>query len=177
MNTPELVDLVLRPHEFTLVIAGPWGQQLTLTVEVPDLRAAPRTCWGDWGVNYRIELPSERPIAVWADLGEGRRTRTELDLSQLYLESPVLAATRELTPLVMRLPLFEQQVCLHVHYDPQGKAARIELAPLPRDAVPERRRAPLRANGVGLATAALAQRAPGVAGLQLLAAGGVHAAR
>jgi hypothetical protein len=42
----------------------------------------------------------------------------------------MLAAVRETTPLVMKLPLPRHGLSLYVHYDTQGRPAKADLVPI-----------------------------------------------
>lgn len=131
MESTDPIERVLEAHQITVTIAGPWGETTHLSIAIPDLRTAPRRVWGDWGPMYVISLPPDRPVEVFArppERPEGSRQR--LDLSELEIESPMLAATRRATPLVMKLPLTHKGLLLHVFHDPRGLPARVELTPL-----------------------------------------------
>ena len=131
MPNPELVDRVLEAHEISIVITGRWGQTTRLRVSIPDLRGAPRRAWGDWGPMYTVSIPPDRAIEISVDAPFASAPRVEaLDLSKLEIDSPMAGALRDLTPLVMKLPLLKQRLHLHVYYDPRGRPTKAKLVPM-----------------------------------------------
>lgn len=132
MKTTELIERVLERHEFTVAITGPWGERVDVHVVIPDLRSAARSVWGDWGPMYTVSLPPERKPEVSVRLAMARTaTREVLELPRLQIDSPMAARTRRVTPLVMKLPISERGVALHVSYDTRGRPASAEVVPLP----------------------------------------------
>jgi hypothetical protein len=79
---------------------------------------------------YTVAMPPDRRIE-FSVRGRARpaASRRVLDLSHLELESPALAVTREVTPLLTRLPLPDANAILLVFYDTRGRVARVDLAP------------------------------------------------
>jgi len=131
MNKHELIDLVLRPRTISLAVSGPLHQQADLTVELPELRDAPRSVWGDWGPMYTVFIPPGRRIELEIRGGADSETKREtLAVETLAVESPMMADVRQETPLVMDLPLQERNLRIEVFYDAWGRAAKAEVAPL-----------------------------------------------
>ncbi len=131
MKSSELMDHVLRAHDISLTIGGPWGHETRLTVTMPDLRSAPRTAGGDWGPHYSVSVPADKPIqaTVWAPSGRSVATR-DLNLGRLEFECPMLAEVRAATPLVLELPLTELNCRVRVYYGRHGAVLRAECVPV-----------------------------------------------
>ena len=131
MNSTDLIDLVLSGDRVSFVITGPWAQRTTVELALPDLRSARRACWGDWGPMYKVSVPPDRPIGMRVHAPDGGPSIAQtLDLTEVRVESPILASTREQTPLVMTLPLVDHGVCVSIYFDHQGQAVHTEAAPL-----------------------------------------------
>ncbi len=131
MTHTDLIERVLEAHEVSLVITGPWGEATHVNVAMPDLRCAPRQVWGDWGPMYTVSLPPDRTIEVSVRTPtDPEITREALDIGKLEIDSPMSAATRRRTPLVVKLPLARRGLGLHVHYDTQGRPAKAEILPI-----------------------------------------------
>lgn len=131
MNNTNLIDAVLRPRTLSLRLVGPWGSTTELHVVLPDLRSSPRSMWGDWGPMYTVSLPPEHPVELHISSStHPTPLRQVLDLSRIAVESPPLAATRVDTPLVMILPIVQEDIRLMLFFDHDGQLVRGELAPL-----------------------------------------------
>ena len=128
MNRTELIERVLETHEISLVVTGPWGETSHVTLRMPDLRRAPRSVWGDWGPMYTVSLPRDRAVEVSVKTGGTRMPTPPLDLDRLEIDSPRSASVREVTPLVLKLPLPTPGRLLHVFYGTEGRPVRAELA-------------------------------------------------
>lgn len=130
MQEIPLIERVLEAREVSAVITGPWFDEIQLTLWIPDLRSAPRSLWGDWGPMYSVALDADHRLEV--ALGGGGSTgtlREVLELSHLAVESPMRAVTRQLTPLVMKVPLPGARGILRIAFDPAGEPESVELEP------------------------------------------------
>ncbi len=131
MEHTTLIERILDAHDVSFVITGPWGEATHVSVALPDLRSADRSAWGDWGPMYSVCLPTGCAVEVSARASGTREPlREALDLNRLEIESPMLASTRQATPLVMKLPLPRQEVNLLIFYDANAQPVRVELMPI-----------------------------------------------
>ena len=128
MEDKQLIDYVLRQREVFITIPGPWRQKTQLAISIPDLRDAPRRVSGDWGPMYTVSIPPGHPVelAVSAGSDEGQSVE-RLDIARLQVDSPMLASERRETPLVMKLPVVEQDGLLQLFFDATGTVVRAEL--------------------------------------------------
>ena len=111
-----LLDKILSPQKVSLDITRASGDTARLTIFIPDLREAPRSCWGDWGPMYTVEVPDgDRLTYELQGVGSG-----ELDVDAVYVESPMMADRRLDVPLELRLPLASFGIQLYVSYAPDG---------------------------------------------------------
>jgi hypothetical protein len=131
MELHALIDFVLGPQTISLTARTLRQQRADVTVEMPDLRQAPRSVRGDWGPVYTVSIPAGRYIELRLQLGDSdHTTRERLTLETLTIAAPVLADIRRATPLVMELPLREHNLRIRVFYDTEGRVAKADMAPL-----------------------------------------------
>ena len=129
MKTNQLIDLILKPHRFSVFITGPWGEKIEITIDIPDLRSCPRNIWGDWGPMYTVFLPPDCRIELLVRTsGKPEGTQKNLELEHIEVQSPMLAAKRSVTPLFMEIPLMRQKMPIRIYYDIQGTAVEAEFA-------------------------------------------------
>ncbi len=127
MESTELIERVLAPQDISSVITDPWGVESRFRIQLPELRSAPRQVWGDWGPMYTVTVPEDRAITLCISTRTGETLRETVAARQIQIESPMLADERELTPLVMKLPLNRSGLSLHLFYDAEGLPKRAEI--------------------------------------------------
>ena len=91
--------------ERTLIFS--WALQGNLrhsSVRLPNLHGCPLDTWGDWGPMHNIKLQPWQQILVVTRCEEGNVEQvSHLRPARLHVDSPMRAAEREITPLVLSL--------------------------------------------------------------------------
>ncbi len=129
MTNSSDLDKFLAPRTFSAYLFQP-GKNVEVTVVMPDLRRAPRHCWGDWGPIYTIQmLPKQHLELHYHEVVQHLESVVHLSDCRLHLESPMLFMERRKYPFILSFEDVSRGMRFAAHMCHDGRICRAEITP------------------------------------------------
>jgi len=108
------------------------GSTFEIEVETPDLSGCNPSVWGDWGPMYTFEFDEPRVVRITHRCEAlSIEEETELLVSQIQLDSPLLYERRREHPLFIRFRDPSRRLEFEGYLDVRGEPAALEVKRLP----------------------------------------------